>query len=610
MAEDNLSKKLAAVPTYPGVYLWKNSEGRVIYVGKAKVLRSRVRSYFQRVEDKDYKTRVLVSRIRDLEWIVTDSEKEALILEATLIKKHKPRYNVRLRDDKRFLCLKLSISHQFPRLYVVRRIRRDGDLYFGPFDNARAARETLRFLNGAFPLRKCSNQQFSARARPCLQHQIGRCRAPCVGYIKTAQYAEIVQQVKSFFAGRLREVLPQLQQEMEAKAEEFAYEEAAQIRDRISAIEKTLERQKAVTPSLENIDVFGMYREGSALVVCLVFVRGGYITGQRTFPLRGMEEDNQVILSQLLGQYYKQNAFIPAKILLPVEPEHGLEILADWLRDLSGKKVTLRVPQKGDAKKLVEMAKTNAKQQFALRRSKLISKLDTLGDLQQKLHLPRLPETIECFDISNVSGKLAVASKVSFEQAEPDKSRYRRYRIRIKDEPDDYAMMREALTRRISRGKKENDMPDLILVDGGKGHLGVAMQVLQEHGLNTQPVAAIAKIKNVTAGDTEGGDKIYLPGRKNAVTFKKHSNTLLLLQRIRDESHRFALAYHKSLRNQKITASVLDDVPGLGKTKCNALLRTFGSVKAIRKASAQELTAAPGIGPKLAQVIYQYLSGQ
>jgi len=607
MPVDDLEQKLQLVPTDPGVYLWKDENGEILYVGKAKVLRNRVRSYFQRTDELDPKTRVLVSRVRDLDWIVTDSEKEALILENTLIKKHRPRYNVLLKDDKRFLCVRLALGHDFPRLYVVRRMKRDGDAYFGPFDNATAARETLRFLNTNFPLRKCSDHQFAARTRPCLQHQIGRCHAPCVGLIDKESYARIVRQVRSFFAGRYQEIIAALTEQMRERSTAMAFEEAARLRDRIRAIETTLQKQKVVDPSLIDRDVFGLYREGAAVVVCQLYIRNGAITGQRTFALGNVERDDASLLAQVLGRFYSEDVFIPRQVLVPVEPDGGLELYAQWLEERGGRRVELRLPQRGEAKQLVEMATNNARRQFTVRRSQLISREEVLEEIRQRLHLPRTPETIECFDVSNVSGKLAVASLVRFANGEPDKAGYRRYRIRLRDEPDDYAMMHEALTRRIARGVEEGGLPDLLLIDGGKGHLNVAREVLHALNLFEQPVASIAKVKDLAPGDQAAKDKIYLPERKNPVNLKANSNALHLLQRIRDEAHRFAIEYHRTLRSKKMVGSVLDDIPGLGAEKKKALLKTFGTIKAVKAAGIEELQQAPGIGPRLAQTIYGHL---
>jgi excinuclease ABC subunit C len=610
MTDDALREKLDLVPVDPGVYLWKDEDGRIIYVGKAKVLRNRVRSYFQRTDEKDIKTRLLVARIADVDWIVTNSEKEALILEATLIKAHFPRYNVRLRDDKRFISLKLDLKHDFPRLYVVRQVKRDGNIYYGPFSDARAIRSTLRFINASFRLRKCSDVNFASRKRPCLQHQIGRCHAPCVGFIGRAPYSALVDEVRLFFSGRLPELAAGLKTQMEQKAAALDFEEAATLRDRIAAIEKSLEKQPVVSHGVRDIDAFGVYREGAAVVISQLFVRGGAITGQRVYPFGDIEDEDGQILRQLLGVYYSGETFLPRQILLPTEPDGGLDQLSEWFSEIGGQRIDVHVAQRGHGRKLVLLAKRNAKRHFEARRTSLVTAADVLADVQEKLNLERSPETIECFDISNVQGKLAVASMVRFAQAEPDKSGYRRYRIRTIDEPDDFAMMREALTRRLRRGATKGGLPDLLLVDGGKGQLGVAVAVLEELSLAHVPVAAITKIKDLAPGDMSAKDKVFLPGRKNAVTFRGGSHALHLLQRVRDEAHRFAIEYHRKLRSKNMTQSVLDAAPGLGGAKQKALLKTFGSLKKIREASVEQLQQAPGIGPKLAAVLFEYLHAE
>lgn len=607
MDQEELQAKIEKAPKAPGVYFWKDDAGKIIYIGKAKILYNRVRSYFQRVEDKDPKTRLLVKHIADLEWLVTGSEKEAVILEATLIRRHMPRFNLALRDDKNFISLKLDLAHSFPRLYVVRRAARDGNLYYGPFSNARAIRQTLHFINTVFPLRKCSDRNFAARKRPCLQHQIGRCRGPCVGLIDREGYAEIVQEVRLFFAGRVRETLPRLEREMRENAAALDYEEAARLRDRIKAIQASLEKQRIVAHGRGDRDIFGLHRDGAALVICQLFIRGGVLTGNRLYPFKDAADDDDRLLGQLLGVYYSEDTVIPAQILLPLEPEGGLALLTEWFGELAGTAVELRVAQRGAGKDLTDLAAENARQYLEARRSTLVDAADVQAEIMSKLGLPRLPETIECFDVSNLQGKQPVASAVRFRQGEPDKQGYRRYQIRTKDEPDDYAMLREALTRRLTRGREENDLPDLLLIDGGKGQLGVATAVLEELEMKDRMVAAITKIRDLPPGDPGPTDKIHVPGRKNAIHFRANSHALRLLQRIRDEAHRFAIEYHRLLRSKKLTGSELDAIPGLGTVKQRALIKTFGSVKRIKEASVAELTNAPGIGAKLAELIHRHL---
>jgi excinuclease ABC subunit C len=607
--DDRLRRKIDDAPTDPGVYLWKDANGKIIYVGKAKVLRNRVRQYFQNIEDKDVKTRLLLAHIADVDWLVTSTEKEALILEATLIKRHLPRYNIRLRDDKRFISLRIDMSHPFPRLYIARKVKRDGGRYFGPFSNAKAARETVRFIDANFMLRKCSDANFAARERPCLQHQIRRCYAPCVGYIVRERYMGLVEEVTMFFAGRLQELLDDLRADMGEAATALDYENAARLRDRIAAIERTLEKQRAAAHGRGDRDVFGLHREGAALVICQLYVRAGSIVGQRVYPFKNIEDEDGQALRQLIGVYYTGDNLLPEQVLLPVEPEGGTEALADWLSDLAGRNVEVRVPQRGEGKDLIDIANTNARRHLEARRDTLLAAADTLADLQTKLGLPRLPETIECFDVSNVQGKLAVASQVRFTQGEPDKKGYRRYRIRLKDEPDDYAMLREALTRRLRRGVLEGDLPDLLLIDGGKGHLNVALAALAECGVDDQPTASIAKVKDLAPDDVSPTDKIYTPGRKNEISFKPESHAFRLLQRIRDETHRFAIEYHRLLRSKQLAASELDEIEGIGPEKKRALLKALGSVKRIREAEIAALAEVPGIGPTLAKAIHHHFRG-
>jgi len=607
MDRDGLQAKIETAPKTPGVYFWKDETGQIIYIGKAKVLYNRVRSYFQRVEEKDPKTRLLVRHIADLDWLVTGSEKEAVILEAALIRQHLPRFNLALRDDKNFISLKLDLSHPFPRLYVVRKAARDGNLYYGPFSNARAIRQTLHFINTVFQLRKCTDRNFAARRRPCLQHQIGRCHAPCVGSIDQERYARIVEEVRLFFTGRITEILPNLEREMRECAAALKYEEAARVRDRLQAIRASLEKQRIVAHGRGDRDAFGMHRDGAALVICQLFVRGGVLTGNRVYPFKDAPEEDASVLRQLLGVYYAQDTVIPGQILLPLEPEGGLALLSEWFGELAGNAVELRVAQRGEGRELTALAAENARQYLEARHATLIDAADVSAEIMHKLGLPRAPETIECFDVSNLQGKQPVAAAVRFRRGEPEKSGYRRYKIRGKDEPDDYAMLREALTRRLTRGREDDDLPDLLLIDGGKGQLGVAVAVLEELEIRDQMVAAITKIRDLPPGDPGPTDKIHVPGRKNAVHFRANSHALRLLQRIRDEAHRFAITHHRLLRSKNLSGSELDAVPGLGAAKKKALLKTFGSVKRIKEAGEAELTQAPGIGGKLAAVVYRHL---
>lgn len=595
-----LEEKLDLVPTLPGVYLWKDADGVVIYVGKAKVLRSRVRSYHQQADNKDVKTRIMVSRAVDLDWIVTDSEKAALILENTLIKKFRPRFNILLRDDKNFLSIKLTVREPWPRLYLVRRIVRDGSAYFGPFSDAGAARATFGFLNRHFPLRECSDRQFAARTRPCLNYQIGRSAGPCCGMVTPEAYARIVHQVRLFFDGKGWDLVRELEREMEVAAEELRFEQAARARDLVAALTKTLTKQQAETVDLADRDVFGLYREGASGVVLASFTRGGKTIGQRAFVFTNQEDDDDAVIGQVVQGYYAADSLVPPEVIVPARLGEMHEAVEEWLTDLRGQKVTLRVPRRGDRVRWVELAAENAKQQFEIRRNRLADAREILEGVAKSLDLPRVPIVVECFDISNVQGQNAVASQVTFVDGKPDKNRYRRYRIRTKDTPDDYAMMREALERRIERAQKENDWPDLLFVDGGRGHLAVAETVLRDRGVTRLPVAAITKIREQDANDPGPEDKVFLPGRKNPVTFRRGSTSLFFIQRVRDEAHRFAIEYHRKLRGKSQVKSALDDIDGVGKARKKTLVAHFGSMKKLRAASVGEIAAVPGIGADLA----------
>jgi len=599
--EPDLSDVLKSLPARPGVYLMKNAQGQVIYVGKAKSLRSRVRSYFRQVDSKDPKTRLLVSRIRGIDFLVTDTEKEALIAENNLIKEHKPRYNVQLRDDKNYLCLKLTVSEKFPRMILVRRILQDGGLYFGPFDSARSVRDTLRLINRTFPLRSCTGVQFARRTRPCVQHQIGRCRAPCSGLISPEDYARIVQDVRLFLEGRDTDLIASLTERMQRLSEAMEFEEAARLRDRIQAVRRTLEKQKAVSPGLEDRDVVNLYREGGLVTVAVIFVRKGKIVGARDYGFSGLELPDREIVDSFVKQFYASEKVIPDELLVPSLPEEH-EAVADLLRDLAGHPVRLLSPVRGDKARLLEMAGENARARFRSRRERTDDLADALEEIARKLRLEGPPEIIDCFDISNISGTLAVGSKVRFRGGEPDKSGYRRFRIRTVHGPDDYAMMREVLGRWVEQVRREGEYPNLVLVDGGRGQLGVASRVFGDLDYVSSALASIAK-----GGGAHETDHFYLPERKNPVLFKRNSSALFLLQRVRDEAHRFGIEYHRKLRRRRGLSSVLDSIPGVGPKRKAALVKAFGSLERLRRASEEQIAQVRGIPETLARSIREHL---
>lgn len=596
-----LAQKLSTVPDKPGVYLMKDSGGRIIYVGKAKVLRNRLRSYFQSVDQKDPKTRLLIRHIADFDFLIVENEKEALITENNLIKKHAPRYNVRLKDDKSYLCVKLTVQEDFPRIYLVRKILKDQARYFGPYSSSSALRESLAVLNRYFPLRKCSDSQFASRKRPCLMYQIGRCSGPCTGLIDRDEYGLLVKEVLLFLESRNRELVKRLSRKMDSLAQELNYEEAAKIRDQISAIESTLEKQKAVDASMVDQDVVSFYREDDQAEVAVLFIRRGKIIGVRSTRLDQLELPDEEIVAGFIKQYYNSGTFIPTEIIIPLDFEDRREF-EELLRDLKTKPVKILVPQRGDRMRLLGMAQKNALAHFRSRSQRKDDVANTIAQLQQRLHLAEPPAVIDCFDISNLGGTLTVGSKIRFRDGKPDKSGYRRFRIKQAAEFDDYAAMYEVLTRWVKRIRNSGNFPDLVLIDGGKGQLAMAERAFHELDYISSALASISKPREL-----EKTDKIYIPGRKNPVALKIGSSGLLYLQRIRDEAHRFAIEYNRNLRQKQSRKSLLDDIPGIGDKRRNLLLRHFGSLKKLRQASLEQIMATPGIPESTAKSIYSFL---
>lgn len=541
-----LQEKVTQFPKTPGVYLMKDADGKILYIGKASDLKKRVMSYFvKRTEDR-YQIHFLMKKVRDVETIVTTNEKEALLLENTLIKKHKPKYNIQLRDDKSYLSLKFSTQDKFPRLYVTRRIKKDGSLYFGPYSSALACRETVDFIEKHFRLRTCSDHEFANRVRPCIQYQIHRCDAPCVGFIGKEDYRKIVDQACSFLQGRKQDLLKEVTHTMEALAHREEFEKAAQARDLIDAIRKTLEKQQVARHAWIDQDAIGVHREGEKITCCVLQIREGKVWESRLYHLQSYQEDKEV-LEEFSNQYYGEDRLIPDEVLIPLALERQTE-LEEILTERRGKKCRLITPQRGDRNDLVELTRRNAQEGFHHHQVKQAEVQDLLGQLQQAASFQNLPRRIECFDISNLSGRQAVGSLVCFLEGEPFKAGYRRFRIKGEQEPNDYRMMKEVLKRRLLRevtdqGKWER--PDLILIDGGKGQLNAVQQVVNELNVTGIDLAALAKAKR-----GEPADKVYLPGRKNPLRLK--SNLLHLLMRIRDEAHRFAIAYHKKIREKEL----------------------------------------------------------
>src|SRR5215475_13246442 len=612
--EDPLGEKLGRIPSNPGVYLLKDRAGKVLYVGKAKSLRPRVRSYFRtsgEVEgDGRFQVRFLMKRVRDFETLVTSSEKEALILENNLIKQYKPRYNIRLRDDKSYLSAKIT-NHPWPRITVTRKIIKDGGKYFGPFGSADGLRETIDVIRKVFPLRTCSDGVFKNRSRPCLEYQIKRCLGPCCLQVDRDEYGKHLHAAQMLLEGKNLELLHEMRDQMKNHASKLEFEQAAKVRDRVRAIEKTVERQTVLHHWGIDQDVFGLYREGGFIEAIVLMVRGGKLTNTQGWSFQDLEFPDEEVLGDLLTQYYQGPRNAPDEVILPVELEDAA-VRADLLSERRGKKVEFLVPQRGDKLRLLEMAMENARQSFASRRDNEKTRERMLDELRTKLRLRNAPKRIECYDISNLQGSMVVGSQVTFDEGEPDKNQYRRYRIRGFEGQDDFASLAEVLSRRIERAKRENEYPDLWVIDGGKGQLNVALQVLREHALIDQiDCVSLAKqhvLKDRRAKEVnKSEERVFLPNRKDPIVLAKNSTALFLLVRVRDEAHRFAITYNRELRRRARMRSVLDDIEGIGPVRRRALLRHFGSLRRIRLASPEQLALVKGVNRELAREIRNHL---
>jgi len=603
----NVQNKVQLLPESPGVYVLKDPKGVVIYIGKAKNLRNRVRSYFQRFDERNAKTRTLMSKIADVDYLVTESEKEALILENNLIKKHKPRYNVKIKDDKNYICLRLTLEEPFPKLMIVRRIKKDRSLYFGPFPSALAVRNTLKLIHKLFPLRTCTDAKFKNRARPCINYQMERCLAPCVEKVDSRTYGEIVKEVRLFLQGKGKELIRILKGRMKEKSDLLDFEGAARIRDQIHSIEKVIEKQHIVSKGFLDQDVIAFHRNGGIGVQTL-FVRNGMLLGGRFFSLSRQKWPDEEIISSFINQFYREGKFIPQEILLPFSLQDH-ELIEQWLTEKKGVKVKLVVPKRGGRLHLVRMAMDNAEKVLLSKTRLEADPEQILRELQERLRLNHSPRTIEAFDISDIKGGAAVGSMVVFEGGEPLKSKYRRFRIRSSVGADDYGKMYEILTRRYQRALQEGELPDLVMVDGGKGQMNVALGVLKELGIDGIDVIGLAKDR-VQGGHTptieRKGERIFLPKRKEPISLTRTSPALHLLQQIRDESHRFAITYHKKLRRKGDFHSLLDEIPGIGAKRKKNLLRHFKSLKKVREASLEELESVPTMNRKAAQQVFSF----
>ncbi len=647
MSRSQLKEQLSSIPAKPGVYLMKDENGRVIYVGKAVNLRNRVRSYFHASADRSPKTHYLKQDIADLDFIVTASELEALILECNLIKKYQPRYNVRLKDDKRYPYIKITWQEPYPRIYIVRQMQNDGAKYYGPFTATWAVSQTLDLLRKIFPYLTCKREITGQDKRACLYYHIGRCPGPCIGAVSQEEYRALVSQICRFLEGKSEEIIDDLRAQMMAAAEKLEFERAAALRDQIAALERVIERQRVVSSALADEDVIAFARQDGDACVQVFFIRRGKLIGREYFVLEGTaNEDARQIMTSFVKQFYDKAAYVPSEILLQSEIDEAL-IIQSWLRSKRGTKVTLKVPRRGQKKELVQMAAENAAETLAHLRAQWLldegKSVEALAELQEHLDLAHPPARIECYDVSNIQGKAATGSMVVFVKGVPRKSDYRRFKIRTVEGADDYAMMKEVLRRRfrravsaesaLSRGfraegeakpkedraarpdapqrpgrtglssAKSHDeawtiLPDLVIVDGGKGQLNAALEVLDEYGLREAvPVVGLAKER----------EAIFVPGQPEPILLPRGSQGLFLVQRIRDEAHRFALQYHRRLREKRTLTSTLEEIPGIGPKRRQALLKHFGSLESIREATVEELMAVPGMTRRAAEQVKEYL---
>jgi len=599
-------EKLKSIPQSTGVYLLKNEKGRSIYIGKAKNLRSRISSYLNEGEGVQRPQIVyLIQEVVDIDYFVTRNEREALVLENSLIKQKKPKYNIRLRDDKNYLSLRLDPRENYPRLSLTRRVLKDGAIYYGPFASADAIKKSKRLIHKIFPLRDCTDEKFRRHsARPCLSYYMGLCLGPCAGKSGEEIYKDVVERTRMFLKGEKKQIIKLLKNSMEKASDEMRYEDAASYRDQITLLEKNLDAQMFVTPSTKDKDVVGFYREGQRVEFSILFFRGGSLVDRTTYSFKNaLGEDNE-ILEEFLSQFYGGNRFVPKEIIVPLKVESSRDIEI-WLSEKQGRKVLVSTPERGEKVKEVELANRNSLESFQRKYSEELKEFSLLERIKASLHLNRLPVLIECFDISNTQGATAVASMVKFENGAPAKEGYRKFKIKNVEGPNDYASMYEVLSRRLARAEEDGwELPDLILIDGGKGQLNIARQVISEIGYEGKvDLASIAK------GREEGeSDKIYIYGRKNPITFSKNSEALFLLMRIRDEAHRFAITFHKKLRGKRALISELDGVPGIGAKRKKELIKHFGSISKIKEGSVDEIASVAGLNKKLAEELKRHLS--
>lgn len=593
---DNIKNALAVLPEKPGVYLMHDASGKVIYVGKAVVLKNRVRSYFRNLASHTPKVKAMVAKIAEIETIVTSSEVEALILECNLIKKYRPRYNISLKDDKTYPYLKVTMQEDFPRLYVTRRQLRDGARYYGPYADAGAMHATVKLLRSMFPLRTCRKMNPD---RPCLNYHIKRCLAPCAGYISKADYHKMIKSVCMVLDGRTTELERDLKQQMQEAADNYAFEEAARLRDQLQAVARLNEAQKAVTNNGGDMDIFGLGQDMTGLCVQLFFVRKGKLIGRDNFFMPDGGDTPQEVITAFVKQYYNEATFIPKEVVLPYLPEEDeKQLIETWLADKAQRRVELLLPQRGVKKDLLKLANENAVKLLneRLRKGSLSLKndLQAAEELQQALGLEHPLERMDCFDISHTQGSETVASMVVFRNGTSSKKDYRRYKIvSAEGKPDDFKSMQEVVYRRY---RDYEDLPSLVVIDGGKGQLSSALEVIRGLGLDDLPVVGLAKRE----------EEIFKPHQSESIMLDREGAALHLIQRIRDEAHRFAITYHRKLRGKRNLVSVLDHVESIGPKRRQELWKAFKTLDAMRAASVEELAAVEGMNHAAAQTLYDF----
>ncbi len=608
MASNLIAEQLNRLPNSPGVYLLRDAEGNILYVGKAANLHHRVRSYFGAGQKLSPKLLKMVARVADIDFYVTASEQEALILELNLIKRHHPRYNVRLKDDKTFPYLKINTKEEWPRVYVTRRVEQDGARYFGPFASAKSVRQTLKVVKGIFPFRYCTRKITGTDSRACLEYHMGHCVGPCIGVVSQPEYAEVIKQVILFLEGRQEKIVRELQSKMDRAAEALDFEKAALYRDQVEAIDKVVEGQRIAATVRGEQDVIAFSQDKDQAYVQVFFIRNNKLTGRESFVLQGTEhEEPHQIMTSFIKQFYSSSPNIPPLLLLQY-PVEDMTVLKGWLQSKRGAKVALQVPRRGNKKQLVDIVAENARQgleQLKIKQLAAPKELEAaLAEIEKELHLPHLPIRMEAYDISDIQGKAAVGSMVVFERGKSKPAHYRRFKIKTVSGANDYAMLHEVLKRRFKHLGGESStpdtwaiVPDFVLIDGGKGQLNAALSAMGEIGVTSVPIASLAK----------ENEEIFIPRKAKPIVLPRSSPGLQLLQRLRDEAHRFALDYSQRIRKRETFTSAFDNVPGIGFKRKRALLKHFGSVQAIREASIEELAATKGMTESLAKKVKESL---